>query len=66
MASQAWERDVYRQCPTVTEAFLMGQRGAEERPLSVRIYNLCSAFCSFHLVLISLMRSFLSFSLESF
>lgn len=66
MASQAWKRDVYRQCPIVTEVFLMGQRSVEERPLSVHIYNLCSAFCSFHLVLSNLMHSFLSFNLDSF
>lgn len=40
MTSQAWERDVYRECPTATEAFQMGQRNAEEEWLvSVHICN---------------------------
>jgi len=44
----------------------MGQRSAAERLVSVHGYNLCLAFCSFHLVLNSLMHSFLSFNLDSF
>lgn len=42
----------------------MGQRSAEEWLVSV--HNLCLAFCSFNLLLSTLMHSFLSFNLDSF
>lgn len=66
MANQAGEKDVYREHPTVTETFLMGQKLAKERLVSVRVCNLRLAFCSCHLLLKSLMHSFLSFNLASF